>query len=647
MRIGKHIFPLLLLVTVLAGNASFSQTLMGSGLKVNLDWRQIGNTAIEASLASLASGPVDRIWYSQDGLRLFALTSHGDIFQTDDFQNWTTSGEQIVAPAAETVNQGTAAAQHLPESNAQIRRQLLRPGLVYAFAKAVYRSEDGGLNWTNQTEYRGYSIIGDGLADLAVSPRDGNEIVVAGRYGIWRSLDGGLSWSGLNESLPNLPVRRLLGLPDGRHGTRLLLNDLGSFEWAPGEILAWRPVFDHQLEQEEALKNALSELLNTRVSSVSAEAEFLYAGSADGGRLWSSSDRGQSWRSFEVDGGGRVEDIFVVEENPRVALVAIGSQDDGGKTHILRTINGGIFWDDLTSNLPDVAAHAVIADYSSGSVYAATDAGVFFTVADLHGAGPATAWTPLTEQFSGRPAYDVLLDESGNQLYIAIEGEGVFAAIAPHRFLEPRVVSAADLNLRSASPGGLMSILGRRVQSVQASGFPVPVLAASNDESQIQVPFEVEGSALSLALSTANMEGEFERTILRLPLRDAAPAIFVDREGAAMLLDADDGVFLNLMRPARSGSRIQILATGLGKVQPEWPTGMPAPLQNPPKVVAPVSVFLDRVPVEVTRATLAPGYVGFYLIEIRLPEILNAGPAELYLEAGGEQSNRTRIYLEL
>ena len=97
----------------------------------------------------------------------------------------------------------------------------LRPGLVYAFAKAVYRSEDGGLNWTNQTEYRGYSIIGDGLADLAVSPRDENEIVVAGRYGIWRSLDGGLSWSGLNESLPNLPVRRLLGLPDGRHGTRL------------------------------------------------------------------------------------------------------------------------------------------------------------------------------------------------------------------------------------------------------------------------------------------------------------------------------------------------------------------------------------------------------------------------------------------
>jgi len=29
-----------------------------------------------------------------------------------------------------------------------------------------------------------------------------------------------------------------------------------------------------------------------------------------------------------------------------------------------------------------------------------------------------------------------------------------------------------------------------------------------------------------------------------------------------------------------------------------------------------------------------------------LPSILNAGPAELYLEAEGQSSNRVRIYLE-
>ena len=56
--------------------------------------------------------------------------------------------------------------------------------------------------------------------------------------------------------------------------------------------------------------------------------------------------------------------------------------------------------------------------------------------------------------------------------------------------------------------------------------------------------------------------------------------------------------------------------------------------------------WLDRVPLEVTRAVLAPGYVGFYLVEFQLPALVNAGPAELYITAGGQESNRVRVFLE-
>jgi uncharacterized protein (TIGR03437 family) len=91
---------------------------------------------------------------------------------------------------------------------------------------------------------------------------------------------------------------------------------------------------------------------------------------------------------------------------------------------------------------------------------------------------------------------------------------------------------------------------------------------------------------------------------------------------------------------------LQIIATGLGLVRPEWPTGLPAPLENPPKVVATVRAFLDREPIEVTRATLAPGYVGMYLVEVQLPVIVNRGTAEFYIEAQDQPSNRIRIYLE-
>jgi uncharacterized protein (TIGR03437 family) len=43
---------------------------------------------------------------------------------------------------------------------------------------------------------------------------------------------------------------------------------------------------------------------------------------------------------------------------------------------------------------------------------------------------------------------------------------------------------------------------------------------------------------------------------------------------------------------------------------------------------------------------LAPGFVGFYLVEVEIPKIVNYGPAELYIEAGGQTSNRVRIYIE-
>jgi uncharacterized protein (TIGR03437 family) len=73
---------------------------------------------------------------------------------------------------------------------------------------------------------------------------------------------------------------------------------------------------------------------------------------------------------------------------------------------------------------------------------------------------------------------------------------------------------------------------------------------------------------------------------------------------------------------------------------------MPAPLDSPPAVVAPMTVYLDRSPVEVTRAVLAPGYVGLYLVEVQLPALVNSGPAELYIASDNQRSNRVRVWIE-
>lgn len=627
-----------------AGAALILLTTEILGAQVRPDWRHIGNAAIDFSLPSVATGPVDRVWYSSDGTELFARTQSGAIYVTRDFERWQKAGPDVAEPAP-----SDAPVVQVPEVGSTLRVQSAVGGRIYAMGRFVYRSEDGGSSWTNLTGYRGLSILGGGLTDLAISPQNEDEVVVASDYGVWRSMDGGASWSGLNQMLPNLPVRRLVGLVGGGRGVRVALDgpDLlagAVVEWAPGEKLAWRPAEDTSLVEEANLRRTLSSLLPATVTTVAVWGDFIYAGTS-GGRLAASSDSGRSWTWMQAqDGAGAITRIWVSPEDPRLALAAAGSKNNlpaGVRpSHVLKTQNGGAFWDDLTANLPDGAANGITADRSTGAVYVATDRGLFLTYTDLSAAAPASAWTPVQGLPSGR-VEDVRLDANGNQLYVAVDGYGVYAADGPHRVRSPRLVNAADFSSRAAAPGSLVSVIGSRVETAQAGDLNVPVLAASDSESQIQVPFEATGSALTLAL-----KAETGRWTLGLPLQPASPAIFIDRDGTPLVLDGDSGVVLDAMTPAHSNSRIQILATGLGRVKPDWPTGLAAPLENPPTVIAAVRAFLDGNPVQVTRAVLAPGYIGFYLVDVELPKIVNSGSAELYLEVDGHDSNRVRVYID-
>ncbi len=603
-----------------------------------LDWRHIGNSAVEMGLPSVATGAVSRVWYSADGTRLFVQAAGGRAFVTTDLEQWVASTD--APPPVDTRVQ----ARTLPETHAVVRDA--REGRLYAFGQQAWRSDNGGGAWTSLTGWNGQSLVGASIADLVVSPQNSDDVSLATDTGVWHSADGGLSWSGLNEFLPALRGRRIAAAPSGSHGLTVTVEDLGSdLEWQPGEKTAWRPA-QSALEAQQAQRNgALAAVLKSRVTASAESGDFLYAGGSDG-RLYSSSDHGRTWKpSAGNEESGAIEAIYVDAKDPRVALAVSGAHTasiPGAKViHVRRTVNGGAFWDDLTSNLPDAAVHGVTADRASGAVYVASDAGVYFTIADLNAAGPATPWTAIGRALPAAPAMDVRLDAGGNQLYALLDGYGGYATIAPHRLRDARVVSAADYATRAAAPGAVMTVLGARISTARAADAPAPVLAASDLESQLQIPFNASGSTLPLVLAEGN------RTLARtVPLQTTAPAIFTDRDGSPMLLDADTGILLDASRPARSNTRIQILATGLGRVTPEWSAGAAAPLTDAPRVNVPVHAWLDRQPVDVASATLAPGYIGMYLVEVQLPAIVNAGPAELYIDADGHESNRVRVWIE-
>lgn len=606
------------------------------------DWVRLGNSAIDFSLAGLATGPVERVWYGPQGAGLFVQTASGKIYQTKDFETWQSAPNAPVPPPGDVAKPAST----LPEASARIRNAAGQSPVSYAFGKFVYRSDNGGASWDNLTAAKApsglVSLIGSGLKDLAVSPRDDDEIVVAGDNGVFRSLDGGKSWSGLNDSLPNLPSARIRTLPAGGQSLRIEMPDARVIEWVAGEKQAWRPSDSRDAITEIQLRQALTALRGSLVTAVQVAGDTIYTGTVDG--ISVSIDKGVTWQNLSTS-GAPVQGFWVDPQDSRIALAILGARPASlaaaPATHVLRTLNAGAFWEDMTANLPDAPATGIAADRQSGAAYVSTTAGVFAADLNLNAAAPPSNWRALTGLPSAA-ATDLKLDSRGNRLWVAVEGLGVFSTLAPHRLRDPKVVSSADLAARAASPGSLLSVLGARVDSARAGNLPVPVLAANDSESQIQIPFNVSGDSVALSLAS----GGAVRILPSVPLVAASPGIFLNQDGSPVAMDADTGLLLDAMNPAHSHSHIQILATGLGQVSPEWPAGIAAPMDNPPKVVAPVKASLDRIPVDVTRAVLAPGFVGFYLVEIDIPKIVNYGPAELYIEAGSQTSNRVRIYIE-
>lgn len=621
----------MLAATVLTGVSVLAQS-AATALNPAAEWHRVGNSAIDLSLAGLATGPVDRVWYTAGG-SIAIRTQSGRILETADLETWHSSKAAVPPEVSPRV-------ASLPDANAKVRTGAK---VLYAVSKFAYRSDSNGAAWDNLTSYRGTSLVGE-LSDLAVSPTNDDEITVAGSAGVFRSMDGGKTWSGLNQALPNLPAVRLLSLPSGEQGVRVGLSDGSAVAWEPGQKIAWMPADNSDFAEEAQLRRTLGAQRGGPVTALTISGDYIYTGMLDG-KIAVSSDNGSNWRTFPITASGAVERFWVDRDDPRIAVAVLGMRANDGGTgapaaHVVRTENGGVFWDDLTGNLPDVAVHGVTSDLASGAVYVATAAGAYMAYTDLNALGQAPKWQRIPG-LDGSAVTDVRLDSQGHQLWAATAGDGVYSILAPHRLLDPRVVSTADQITQATAPGALVSVLGARVETAHAGDVSVPVLSANDQESQLQIPFELNGTSVSL-----NVDGATgSRTLSAVPLAATAPAIFVDRDGTPYLLDAESGVMLDAMNPAHSRGRIQILATGLGRVNPEWPTGIAAPQENPPQVVAPVQAYLDRQPVEVTRAVLAP-YIGFYLIEIEVPKIVNSGPAELYLNVDGQESNRVRVYIQ-
>ena len=112
-----------------------------------------------------------------------------------------------------------------------------------------------------------------------------------------------------------------------------------------------------------------------------------------------------------------------------------------------------------------------------------------------------------------------------------------------------------------------------------------------------------------------------------------------------------DGRLITTFTPARAGEVLSVFAVGLGPTSPAVPSGSPSPFP-PARLVLPLSVSFnfnpDASPLtqanafgEVLFAGLAPGFVGLYQVNFKLPEEIPQGARP----CGGLSPNETNMTL--
>jgi uncharacterized protein (TIGR03437 family) len=181
---------------------------------------------------------------------------------------------------------------------------------------------------------------------------------------------------------------------------------------------------------------------------------------------------------------------------------------------------------------------------------------------------------------------------------------------------------------------------------VFVDGRPMPIVSVSPGEVWFQVPFDLPiGGPVRVELGNNSVFANGGRN--DVPVVSRKPYFFSYAGAELIAAHEDFSGPVTAESPARPGEVVHAYAVGLGAVSPPLPTGLPAPVDTVHRLAEPFDCTVgvpangSANPVQVLFAGLAPGFVGLYQVDIRVPE-LPAGTASLFLSCGtpGNASER-------
>ncbi len=225
------------------------------------------------------------------------------------------------------------------------------------------------------------------------------------------------------------------------------------------------------------------------------------------------------------------------------------------------------------------------------------------------------------------------------------------------------IVSAASLQNGSVAPGDQVAIFGFNLgpaggvrapananlpttlgtTSVTFDGVSAPLYFAGDRLVVVQAPTNLNAGSMT-NIQVASSSGS--SLVVPLAVVPAKPGIFTYESGGtgqAKVINQDgslngDGGTPAGSKAAAPGTVLQCFASGLGPVDPPIPQGTLAPASPLSVATLQVTATVGGRPADVTYSGAAPGLVGVYQVNVKVPLTAPSGANKLVLTSGGNSS---------
>ncbi len=546
-----------------------------------------------------------RVWQSVDGGGKWVAISP-DITG----RNVATIRAITVAPSdSNTVYAGSSDFSRISSGGATTRIQATNNAL-----------DPNGASWTDRTNGLPPRVI----TQIAVDPIDaatayatfsGFSAGTDKQGHIFKTSNGGASWTDISGNLPDIPVNDVVVDPDVPD-TLYIATDAGVMV------------------------------------------------TTDGGATWSSLGNGL----------------------PRVVVHALALHR---KSRILRAAtHGRSMWDILVplasgSGQPAISALSPNTINAGGSDFTLSVSGSNF------GAGTVLRWNglsrPTTIVDSGHLTARISAADIAHVGRVSIDAfnasRGGGASLPKLFVIGPAPASRPDAFVSDANPtggsalapGSIGSLYGTNLAgstvvadsnpplpntlggtTLKFAGILMPLFFVSPGQVNFQVPWgTVTGQApVELTIRAGQLSSTITVTATRY-----SPALFTTNaqgtgQASALIsgsatIPAPAGAFPD-SRPVKAGEFVSLYCTGLGDVSRRPATGSPASLVPPlSETFVTPTVTVGNLPAPVSFSGLAPGFVGLYQVDIRIPDGAPVGDAiPVTLTIGGIQSNTATIAIQ-